>query len=241
MAPTPEEAKGEMIDHQQSTQEKELDRVKAMGGKYITDALLLKCSTNAKTKDKKDLLKKEGRSVYFSLISHMSLERQQLISIEKNEEVAAAEHEKNGVPELGGLKHCKKLEVLYLFENRLTSISETMLNFRKLTRLYMYDNYITKMENLDSLVNLQKLYLEKNMINRLEGLQNCTKLEELMLQEQKLAQNQVFTFDEYSLAAIAGTLYNLNLSGNNIVECKPLYFCDRLETLDLRGNWITDL
>ena len=154
-----------------------------MGGKYITDALLLKCSTNAKTKDKKDLLKKEGRSVYFSLISHMSLERQQLISIEKNEEVAAAEHEKNGVPELGGLKHCKKLEVLYLFENRLTSISETMLNFRKLTRLYMYDNYITKMENLDSLVNLQKLYLEKNMINRLEGLQNCTKLEELMLQE----------------------------------------------------------
>ena len=106
-----------------------------------------------------------------------------MISIEKNEEVAAAEHEKNGVPELGGLKHCKKLEVLYLFENRLTSISETMLNFRKLTRLYMYDNYITKMENLDSLVNLQKLYLEKNMINRLEGLQNCTKLEELMLQE----------------------------------------------------------
>ena len=34
----------------------------------------------------------------------------------------------------------------------------------------MYDNCITKMENLESLVNLQKLYLEKNMIRRLEGL-----------------------------------------------------------------------
>ena len=149
---------------------------------------MLKCATNAKTKDKKDLLKKEGRAVYLSLISHMSLERQQLISIEPNEEVAQAEYEKNQMPE-HHLKHCRKLEVLYLFENRLTTISESMLNFRKLTRLYMYDNYITKMENLDSLVNLQKLYLEKNMISRLEGLQNCTKLEELMLQEQRLAQN----------------------------------------------------
>lgn len=84
----------------------------------------------------------------------MSLERQQLISIElPPDEVAKVELEKNGIPELG-LKKCKKLLVLYLFENRLTKISETMLNFSKLTRLYMYDNYITKMENLDSLVNL---------------------------------------------------------------------------------------
>ena len=45
-----------------------------------------------------------------------------------------------------------------------------MLEFRKLTRLYLYDNYITKMENLDNLVNLQRLYLDRNMIRKLEGL-----------------------------------------------------------------------
>lgn len=49
----------------------------------------------------------------------MSLERQQLITIELPEEVAKAEKEKNGIAE-HGLKYCKKLEVLYLFENRLT-------------------------------------------------------------------------------------------------------------------------
>ena len=79
------------------------------------------------------------------------------------------------------------------------------------------------------------------MIRKLEGLQNCTKLEELTLQEQKLPRNIVFEFDDYSLAAIAGSLCNLNLAKNQIVECKPLYYCDRLETLNLRGNWITHL
>lgn len=89
-------------------------------------------------------------------------------------------------------------------------------------------------------MNLQRLYIERNMIRKLEGLQNCTKLEELTMQEQRLPRNVVFEFDEYSLAAIANTLYNLNLASNQIVNCKQLYFCDRLETLNLRGNWIND-
>lgn len=45
------------------------------GGKYITDALLLKCATNSKTKDKKELLKKEGRAYFFTVLTHMNLER----------------------------------------------------------------------------------------------------------------------------------------------------------------------
>ena len=80
----------------------------------------------------------------------MNLERQKLVSIDWNDEVAAKEKEKYGIPE-HGLKACKKLEVLYLFENRLSQISETMLCFKKLTRLYIYDNCITKMENLENM------------------------------------------------------------------------------------------
>ena len=116
-----------------------------------------------------------------------------------------------------------------------------MLNFKKITRLYIYDNCITKIENLETLVNLQKLYLDRNMIRRLEGLQNCTQLEELTLEDQRLPRTAQFTFDEYSLAAIAGSLYNLNLANNQIIECKALYYCDRIERLNLRGNWICDL
>ena len=70
-----------------------------------------------------------------------------------NEEVGAKEKAKTGIPE-HGLKACRKLEVLYLFENRISCISETMLNFKKLTRLYIYDNCITKIENLESLTCL---------------------------------------------------------------------------------------
>ena len=50
-----------------------------------------------------------------------------------------------------------------------------------------------------------------------------------------------FTFDDYSLAAIASSLQTLNVANNQIIECKALYFCDRLESLDLRGNWISNL
>jgi len=63
----------------------------------------------------------------------------------------------------------------------------------------------------------------------------------LTLQEQRLPSTLTFTFDEYSLAAIAGSLYNLNLADNQIIECKSLYFCDRIENLNLKGNWISDL
>lgn len=79
------------------------------------------------------------------------------------------------------------------------------------------------------------------MIRRLEGLQNCTQLEELTLQDQRLPRTATFTFDEYSLAAIAGSLFNLNVANNQILECKALYYCDRIENLNLSGNWICDL
>ena len=49
----------------------------------------------------------------------MNLERQKLVSIEMNEEVGAKEKAKTGIPE-HGLKACRKLEVLYLFENRIS-------------------------------------------------------------------------------------------------------------------------
>jgi len=53
------------MDDGQHEYDNELSRIEAQSGKYITDALMLKCATNAKTKDKKELLKKEGRSIYF--------------------------------------------------------------------------------------------------------------------------------------------------------------------------------
>ena len=67
------------------------------------------------------------------------------------------------------------------------------------------------MEGFLDLVNLKKLYLEKNLISRLDGLDNCRKLEELYLNDQMLAKDVQFTFDDYSLAAISNSLRELHL------------------------------
>ena len=126
-----EEDNSELLEEQSKEQ--------TFGGRYITDALMLKCATNAKTKDKKQLIKKEGRGFFFSILTHMNLEQQKLVSIEENEELSAKIQKKTRLKE-NGLKACKKLEVLYLFENRLTKLSETMLSFKKLLRLSLWDN-----------------------------------------------------------------------------------------------------
>jgi|LauGreDrversion4_2_1035121.scaffolds.fasta_scaffold13700_2 hypothetical protein len=76
------------------------------------------------------------------------------------------------------------------------------------------------------------------MIERLEGLTNCRQLEELYLSHQEI-QND-FTFDEYSLAAIAGSLRYLDLCDSRVRESQPLYYLERLEVLILKRNRIED-
>ena len=60
------------------------------------------------------------------------------------------------------------------------------------------------------------------------------------MQDQKLPRTAKFTFDEYSLAAVANSLHTLNLSGNRVSACAPLYYCDRIEFLYLSNNQITE-
>ena len=49
-----------------------------------------------------------------------------------------------------------------------------------------------------------------------------------------------FTFDDYSLAAISNTLEVLDLPAVNLIECKPIYFLERLTNLNLSDNYIKD-
>ena len=97
------------------------------------------------------------------------------------------------------------------------------------------------MEGLTDLVSLKKLYLEKNLIAKLDGLDNCRKLEELYLGNQILTEGQEFTFDEYSLAAVSASLRFLDIPNCNIINPKPLYYLESLDTLNLQGNNIFDL
>ena len=108
-----------------------------------------------------------------------------------------------------------------------------------LVQINLHNNQIAVMDCFSECAQLRKLYLEHNRISRLDGLQSCTRLEELYLGDQQIGRVE-FTFDEYSLAAISNTLEILDLPSVNLVNCKPLYFCENLITLNLNDNGIED-
>ena len=95
------------------------------------------------------------------------------------------------------------------------------------------------MDCFEDCVNLRKLYMEHNRISKLSGLQNCQRLEELYLGNQQIGFLE-FLFDDYSLAAISNTLVVLDLPAVNLIECKPIYFLERLNILNLADNKIAD-
>lgn len=56
----------------------------------------------------------------------------------------------------GDLPLCKNLRVLYLYDNQISQIQN--LDFASnITHLYLQNNFITCIENLSSLKNLEKL------------------------------------------------------------------------------------
>jgi Leucine-rich repeat (LRR) protein len=115
---------------------------------------------------------------------------------------------------------------------------EGLTSLKNLIQLSLYNNQIMRIEGLEGLTSLRKLYLEKNHIDRLEGLTGCRNLEELYLSGQNTETE--FTFDDYSLAAISGSLRYLDLGSSNVVHSKPLYYLERLEVLILKRNRISD-
>jgi len=115
-------------------------------------------------------------------------------------------------------------------------VNDPFAGLHKLAQLSLYDNRIDMMEGLRDLVNLKKLYLEKNMISKLQGLENCRKLEELYLGNQDLPIGCHFEFDEYSLAAISGSLRNLDIPNSRVLQIKALYYLEGLEQLNLKDN-----
>ena len=43
------------------------------------------------------------------------------------------------------------------------------------------------------------------------------------------------------MAAVAGSLHTLNISNTRLQNCQPLYYCDRIEQLNMQKNLINDL
>ncbi|XP_053813910.1 protein phosphatase 1 regulatory subunit 42 isoform X1 [Vidua macroura] len=135
----------------------------------------------------------------------------------------------------GDLTFCKNLRVLYLYDNQINQIQN--LDFASnITHLYLQNNRISSIENLSLLKKLEKLYLGGNYITVVEGLDKVGELRELHIESQHLPLGEKLLFDPVSLNSLAKSLSVLNISNNNIDELEELAVLENLSYLKAVDN-----
>ena len=82
------------------------------------------------------------------------------------------------------IKLCLNLQVLYLFDNKLSSLSG-LGSLGRLTHLYVQNNNIESLHDFTAPPALQQLYLNGNMLLEVRGLQEARCLTELHLAGQR--------------------------------------------------------
>ena len=82
------------------------------------------------------------------------------------------------------LQLCTNLRVLYLYENRLTSL-KGIGSLTKLTHLYAQDNRIDDLSDFEAPASLEQLFLGGNQLSVIQGLDGCASLAELHVENQK--------------------------------------------------------
>ena len=80
---------------------------------------------------------------------------------------------------------CSNLRVLYVYENRLTTL-RGLGGLQRLTHLYAQDNHIESLDDFEAPPNLEQLHLTGNRLRLIGGLETCTALQELHVGGQKL-------------------------------------------------------
>ncbi|XP_024135695.1 protein phosphatase 1 regulatory subunit 42 isoform X2 [Oryzias melastigma] len=140
----------------------------------------------------------------------------------------------------GDLSMCGNLSVLFLYDNKITQICN--LDFASnLTHLYMQKNNITFIDNLHNLQKLSNLYLGGNRIAVVEGLEQLGQLKELHLEGQRLAPGEKLLFDSRTLLSLAETLSVLNINNNNIDDITDLSVLKNLQHFSAAFNKLQSL
>ena len=104
---------------------------------------------------------------FYKSITHLHFANQRLL-----EDVAA-------------ITLCSNLRVLYVYENRLTTL-RGLGGLQRLTHLYAQENHIESLDDFEAPPNLEQLHLTGNRLRLIGGLETCTCLQELHVGSQKL-------------------------------------------------------
>ncbi|CAF1414225.1 unnamed protein product [Rotaria sordida] len=145
-----------------------------------------------------------------------------------------------GIDSIDVIPPCRLLTVIYLYDNIINKIEN--INFAEnLTYLYLQNNRIQKLENLDYCSKLQKLYIGGNQIQVLEGLDKCIYLTEIYAENQHLPEGEKLVFEPRTLQCLSNVLEILNVSGNNLDSLVELGCLEKLQELTANNNNLENL
>jgi Leucine-rich repeat (LRR) protein len=124
------------------------------------------------------------------------------------------------------------LQKLWLHNNQITEIKE-LDGLNSLQKLSLHNNQIAEMKGLNKLTNLQYLYLNHNQIKEIKGIDGLTRLQVLSLHNNQIA--EIKGLDELT------RLQELLLHNNQITEMKGLNKLTSLQYLSLKYNQIKEI
>ena len=149
-----------------------------------------------------------------------------------------------------------KISKINLTANNLELIPDIFKSLNQLKILILNNNKITKMTNLDNLINLEKLELRGNKINKIENLNNLKHLKKLTLScnlINNIEENDLPILDELTELGLFGNYlgienkkFDKDINAQNIEKLKKLSEIiklkfKRLEGLFIGGNFFTNL
>jgi hypothetical protein len=121
-----------------------------------------------------------------------------------------------GISKISGLQTLKKLERLFLYGNRITKIENLPATFAgTLKTLWLCDNAIQKVENLAHLTELRELNLARNALTRCGGVLLANK----KLVSLNVAANEIGTFRELKKFGRLINLKELTLQDPHYGKC----------------------
>lgn len=136
------------------------------------------------------------------------------------------------------MEACRNLQVLYLHDNTIREI-KNLETLHTLQNLYLQKNRIGRIEGLENLRHLKKLYLGYNRISVVEKLDGQTNLEELHVEKQALSKGEELCFDPRTMLCLENLLV-LNVSQNNLTNVNALLPLRQLKVLKATHNNIND-
>ena len=149
-----------------------------------------------------------------------------------------------------------KISKINLTANNLELIPDIFKSLNQLKILILNNNKITKISNLDNLINLEKLELRGNKINKIENLNNLNHLKKLTLScnlINNIEENDLPILDELTELGLFGNYlgienkkFDKDINAQNIEKLKKLSEIiklkfKRLEGLFIGGNFFTNL